>query len=182
MMRTRWCYLLVLGTSIGLVAAEPLPEKLRGDPPKSPTEAAQTFQVLDGFRMDLLAAEPLVASPVAMACDENGRAYVCEMRDYPYTDKAHHKPNQENPTDAPIGRIRLLEDTDGDGAFDKAHVFAEGLSWPTGVACWKGGIFVAATPDLWYLKDTDGDGRADVRRKVFAGFRKLNVQAVMHTD
>ena len=130
--------------------------------------------------MDLLAAEPLVASPVAMAYDENGRAYVCEMRDYPYTDKARHKPNQENPTDQPIGRVRLLEDTNGDGVFDKSTIFAEDLSWPTGVACWKGGVFVAATPEIWYLKDLDGDGKADERRKVFTGFRKLNVQAVMN--
>jgi putative membrane-bound dehydrogenase-like protein len=160
--------------------AQPLTEKLSRIPPKSAAEEAKTFCVLDGFRMDLLAAEPLVASPVAMTYDENGRAYVCEMRDYPYTDKAHHKPGQENPTDAPIGRIRLLEDTDGDGKFDKATIFAEGLSWPTGVACWKGGVFVAATPDIWYLKDTDGDGVADVRVKVFTGFKKLNVQAVMN--
>ena len=154
--------------------------KLPSIPPTPAHDAAKTFRVLDGFRMDLLAAEPLVASPVAMAYDENGRAYVCEMRDYPYTDKAHHQRNQENPTDAPIGAVRLLEDTDGDGVFDKSTVFAEGLSWPTGVACWKGGVFVAATPDIWYLKDTDGDGKADIRQKVFTGFRKLNVQAVMN--
>ena len=160
--------------------AQPLTEKLARIAPKSSDEEALTFRVLDGFRMDLLAAEPLVASPVAMTYDENGRAYVCEMRDYPYTDKAHHKPGQENPTDSPIGRIRLLEDTDGDGKFDKATIFADGLSWPTGVACWKGGVFVAATPDIWYLKDTDGDGVADVRIKVFTGFKKLNVQAVMN--
>ena len=48
------------------------------------------------------------------------------------------------------------------------------------MACWKGGVFVAATPDLWYLKDTNGDGVADVREKIFTGFRKLNVQAVMN--
>jgi putative membrane-bound dehydrogenase-like protein len=155
-------------------------ERLPSVPPLSPAEAAQSFRAQDGFRMELLAAEPLVTSPVAMAYDENGRAYVCEMRDYPYTDKARHKPNQENPTDAPIGRVTLLEDTDGDGRFDKSTVFADGLSWPTGVACWKGGVFVCATPDLWYFKDTDGDGRADVRRKVFTGFRKLNVQAVIN--
>ena len=154
--------------------------KLPSIPPTPARDAAKTFRVLDGFRMDLLAAEPLVASPVAMAYDENGRAYVCEMRDYPYTDKAHHQRNQENPTDAAIGTVRLLEDTDGDGVFDKSTVFADGLSWPTGVACWKGGVFVAATPDIWYLKDTDGNGKSDIRRKVFTGFRKLNVQSVMN--
>lgn len=149
-------------------------------PPTAPADASATFRVLDGFTMDLLAAEPFVASPVAMTYDENGRAYVCEMRDYPYTDKAKHKPNQENPTDAPIGRIRLLQDDDGDGVFDQSKIFAEDLSWPTGVACWRGGIFVAATPDIWYLKDHDDDGKADERRKVLTGFRKLNVQAVMN--
>jgi len=154
--------------------------KLPSVPPTPPHEAAKTFRVLDGFRMDLLAAEPLVASPVAMTYDENGRAYVCEMRDYPYTDKARHKPGQENPTDQPIGRIRMLEDSDGDGTFDKSTIYADGLSWPTGVACFQGGIFVAATPDIWYFKDTTGDGVADERRKVLTGFRKLNVQAVMN--
>ncbi|HYV31945.1 MAG TPA: PVC-type heme-binding CxxCH protein, partial [Candidatus Binatia bacterium] len=154
--------------------------RLPGIAPIPARDAAKTFLVLDGFRMDLLAAEPLVASPVAMTYDENGRAYVSEMRDYPYTDKAHHQRNQENPTDEAIGAVRLLEDTDGDGVFDRSTVFADGLSWPTGVACWKGGVFVVATPDIWYLKDTDGDGKADIHRRVFTGFRKFNVQAVMN--
>jgi putative membrane-bound dehydrogenase-like protein len=149
-------------------------------PPVPPAEAAKTFETLHGFHMDLLAAEPMVASPVAMAYDEDGRCYVAEMVDYPYTDKAHHKANQENPTDAPIGRIRLLIDEKGDGKFTKSTVFAEGLSWPTGIACWKGGIIVTATPDIWYFKDTKGDGKADVRQKLFTGFRKYNVQAVLN--
>ncbi|MBK8094753.1 MAG: hypothetical protein IPK32_22985 [Verrucomicrobiaceae bacterium] len=149
-------------------------------PPVEPQKAAKTFHVLDGFEMQLIAAEPLVTDPVAITYDADGRAYVCEMNDYPYTDKAAHKPAQENPTDAHIGKVRLLTDTDGDGTFDKATVFAEGLSWPTGTACWKGGIFVTATPDVWYLKDTNDDGVADVRQKVFTGFKKLNVQAVMN--
>lgn len=149
-------------------------------PPVEPKAAAQTFHVLDGFEMQLIAAEPLVTDPVAITYDADGRAYVCEMNDYPYTDKEHHKASQENPTDQPIGKVRLLTDTDGDGTFDKATVFADGLSWPTGAACWKGGIFVTATPDVWYLKDTNDDGVADVRQKVFTGFKKLNVQAVMN--
>ncbi len=149
-------------------------------PPTEPQNAAKTFHVLDGFQMQLIAAEPLVTDPVAITYDEDGRAYVCEMNDYPYTDKEHHKHAQENPTDQSIGKVRLLTDTDGDGVFDKATVFAAGLSWPTGAACWKGGIFVTATPDVWYLKDTNGDGVADVRQKIFTGFKKLNVQAVMN--
>lgn len=149
-------------------------------PPTEPKDAAKTFHVLDGFEMQLIAAEPLVTDPVAMTYDEDGRAYVCEMNDYPYTDKEKHKHAQENPTDQAIGKVRLLTDTDGDGVFDRASIFADGLSWPTGAACWKGGIFVTATPDVWYLKDTNCDGVADVRQKVFTGFKKLNVQAVMN--
>jgi putative membrane-bound dehydrogenase-like protein len=148
--------------------------------PREPVEALKSFKTVDGFRLDLLAAEPLVTSPVAMEYDENGRAYVAEMRDYPYTDRTNDKPMTERTTDLPLGRIRLLEDTDGDGRFDRSAVFADTLSWPTGLALWKGGVYVAATPDLWYLKDTDGDRRADIRRKVFTGFSKLNVQAVIN--
>jgi putative membrane-bound dehydrogenase-like protein len=163
-----------------MAATGPLKEKLPRLPAVEPAKAEESIRSLHGFHMELLAAEPLVTGPVAMTYDEDGRAYVCEMNDYPYTDKAHHKPSQENPTDKPIGRIRLLVDTNGDGKFDKSTIFAEGLSWPTGVVCWKGGIFVAATPDIWYLKDTTGTGVANIRVKVFTGFKKLNVQAVMN--
>jgi putative membrane-bound dehydrogenase-like protein len=173
-MRTFLLLLLLLG---GIAYSQ---ETFPRPPALSPEQAVAAFQVLHGFRMELLAAEPLVTDPVAMAYDEDGRAYVCEMNDYPYTDKANHRPSQVNPTDQPIGKVRLLTDDDGDGRFDRATVFAEGLSWPTGVACWKGGVFVAATPDVWYFKDTNADGVADVREKVFTGFNKLNVQAVMN--
>lgn len=149
-------------------------------PPWEPAEAVKSFRTRDGFTLDLLAAEPLVTDPVAMEYDEDGRAYVAEMRDYPYTDKSTDRPFTERTTDLPLGRIRLLEDLDGDGKFDRGTVYADGLSWPTGLALWKGGVYVAATPDLWYLKDTDGDGRADLRRKVFTGFHKFNIQAVIN--
>ncbi len=88
--------------------------------------------------------------------------------------------NQERTTDRPIGRVHLLEDTDGDGKLDRSVVFAEGLSWATGIALYDGGAYVCGTPDIWYFKDTDGDGKADIRRKAFTGFRKLNVQAVIN--
>jgi putative membrane-bound dehydrogenase-like protein len=144
-------------------------------PPTPPDQAEATFEVLHGFRMELIAAEPLVIDPVDMAYDEDGRAYVVEMRDYPFPEEMNAPP-----TEFP-GTVRLLEDTDGDGKFDKSTVFADGLAWPTSVCCWKGGVFVAAAPDIWYFKDTDGDGLADVRRKVFTGFSRYNVQAIMNS-
>jgi putative membrane-bound dehydrogenase-like protein len=157
-------------------AAEPLPQT----PPTAATETSKSFQTLDGFRMTLLAAEPMVTDPVAMCYDADGRCYVAEMNDYPYTDKANHQPMQENPTDQAIGKIRLLEDVDGDGVFDKATVFADRLSWPTGVVPWKGGVYVTAAPDVWYFKDTDGDGKADLKQQVLTGYRKYNVQAAVN--
>lgn len=148
--------------------------------PVEPPDVAKTFVVQGGLEMQLIAAEPLVTDPVAMAIDEDGCALVVEMNDYPYTDAKTHKAWQDNTTDAPLGRVRWLEDSDNDGRYDRNTIFAEGLSWPSGIACYRGGVFVTATPDVWYLKDTDGDHKADVRQKVFTGFRKYNVQAVMN--
>lgn len=144
-------------------------------PPTPPDKAEATFETLHGFRMELIAAEPLVVDPVDMAIDEDGRAYVVEMRDYPYPEEKNAEP-KEFP-----GTVRLLEDENGDGKFDKATVFADHLAWPTSVCCYKGGVFVAAAPDIWYFKDTDGNRIADVRRKVFTGFGRYNVQAIMNS-
>src|SRR5262245_56709748 len=86
-------------------------------PPTPAEKGAATFEIQHGFRMDLIAAEPLVASPVDLAYDEVGRAYVVEMRDYPFPEEMNAAP-----TVFP-GTVRLLEDTDGDGKFDKATIF-----------------------------------------------------------
>lgn len=137
--------------------------------PHEPVDALSTFQVLDGFKIEQAAAEPLVASPVAMEFDGNSRLYVVEMRDYSEQDKDR------------LGRVRLLEDTDADGRFDKSTIFAEGLSWPTAITCYDGGVFVGAAPDIYYLKDTDGDDKADVRRTVFTGFSRGNVQGMLNS-
>ncbi len=148
-----------------------LREFLKPVPPKSPAEALKTFETVGGFRMQPVAAEPLVHDPVAAAFDEDGRLYVAELCDYPYLPKPGRKP---------LGTVRLLEDKDGDGTFDKSTVFADGMLWAAGIAPWKGGVFVAAPPDIWYLKDTDGDGRADVRKRVFTGFGTQNQQGMLN--
>ena len=138
-------------------------------PPKSPDEALASFEVATGFRIELVAAEPLVVDPVAMAFDEQGRLYVVEMRDYSEQDKER------------LGRVRLLTDEDGDGRFDRSSVFVDGLSWPTAVACYDGGVFIGNAPDILYCKDTDGDGVADERRVVFTGFGRGNVQGLLNS-
>jgi putative membrane-bound dehydrogenase-like protein len=164
---TRLLPLVALGLLAVGLAADPLPRPK----PTEPADAAKTFRVPDGFTMQLVACEPQVASPVAVAYDEDGRLFVVEMRDYPEP----HRPGE-----VPLGRVRLLEDRDGDGFYETATVFADGLPWPTGIACWDGGVFVTAAPDIWYLKDTDGDGKADVRKKVYTGFVVNNVQALVN--
>ncbi|HEY3132479.1 MAG TPA: PVC-type heme-binding CxxCH protein [Acidobacteriota bacterium] len=131
-------------------------------PPYSPQEALRTFHLPPGFRIELVAAEPEVMDPVAMAFDERGRLFVVEMPDYPMGKQT--------------GRVKLLEDKDGDGRFEHSTVFADDLHFPTGVMPWKGGVLVTCAPDILYLADTDGDNRADVRRVVLTGFAKLNPQ------
>jgi putative membrane-bound dehydrogenase-like protein len=141
-------------------------------PALSPADALKAFKVKKGFRLELAAAEPNVNSPIAMAFDEKNRLFVVEMRDY--SELRDAKPH--------LGRIRMLESTRGDGVFDQATVFADDLPWPTGVICHGGGLFVIASPDILWLKDTNGDGKADERKVVFTGFgstvSRLNVQAL----
>ena len=126
--------------------------------PLSPDDALKSFQHEPDVRVELVAAEPLVQSPCALAFDERGRLFVAENRGYP---------NTENP---PQGTIAMLEDTDADGRMDKRTVFADGLTFPNGVLPWQGGVLVTCAPDLLFLKDTDGDGRADLRRVELTGF------------
>ena len=143
---------------------------LTRQPPTMPADAAETFRLQENFRIELVAAEPLVSSPIEMTFDEDGRLWVVEMLDYPY-DERENVPAQ--------GRIKVLEDTDGDGRPDKGTVFVDQLSWPTSLTFWQGGIFVAAAPHIHYFKDTDGDGAADQKEIVFTGFGDSNVQALI---
>lgn len=143
-----------------LQAAEPALPRIA---PRTPEEQLKSFVVQHGFRVDLVAAEPLVQSPMACDFDEHGRLFVVELPEY--NDYAATKPHGK-------GRVVLLEDTNQDGTYDKRTVFVDQLNYPTGVLCWNGGVYVGASPDLLYCKDTNGDGKADERTVILTGFGK----------
>lgn len=126
--------------------------------PLKPDDALKTFALPDDLRIELAAGEPLVESPCAIAFDDKGRMFVAENRGYP------------NFADPPQGRVAMLEDTDGDGRFDKRTLIAEGLAYPNGVLPWNGGLIVTASPDVLFFKDTDGDGHPDERKVLLTGF------------
>src|SRR5215217_6846616 len=128
-----------------------------------PEKALATFQLPDNFQIELVASEPLLSDPVAMEIDEYGRMYVVEMHGYPL-DKSG------------TGKVRLLADSDGDGQMDKTTVFAENLVLPTGIMRWKKGILVTDPPNVLYLEDKNGDGKADIKKTMLTGFAVSNPQ------
>jgi putative membrane-bound dehydrogenase-like protein len=158
----------VAGLALCYAAGTPSGQTGPSGPPYPPEQALATLRVEPGFRVELVAAEPDVQSPVAMDIDEDGRIFVVEMPGYPLDV-------------SPSGRVRLLEDTDGDGRVDRSALFADRLVLPSGVMRWKDGILVTSPPDLLFLADRDGDGYAEHREVVLTGFAKTNPQhAVNH--
>ncbi len=142
-------------------------EKEKYPGPLTPEEALENFELRDGFSVEIFAAEPHVMDPVEMVFDEQGNAFVAEMPDYPFM--------PENGKGA--GRIRVLQDTDGDGRIDKNVIFADSILEATSMLPWKGGLIVTAAPHIYYLKDTDGDLRADEKEILFSGFFENNSEA-----
>ena len=130
-------------------------------------DALATFQVADGFKIEMIASEPLISDPVDMEIDEYGRLYVVEMHGYPL-DKGGS------------GNIILLSDTDGDGKMDKRTVFKEGLMLPNSVMRWKKGVLVTDAPNILYLEDTNGDGHADITDTLLHGFAVTNPQHMVN--
>jgi len=128
-----------------------LPVALTAAPgPLSPAESLEAFQVELGVRVELVAVEPLVRDPVALCFGDAGRMFVVEGRSYP----------QLGESPLTLGTVALLEDADGDGRFEKRTTFADGFIFPNGILPWGGGVFLTCAPDIWFLKDTTGDGRA----------------------
>lgn len=131
----------------------------------SPSDSLEQIELEAGYRLELLASEPMVVDPVEVAFDSSGRLWVVEMRDYPY-----------RVAEQPQGTIRILSDRDGDGRFDHAHVFADNLEMPTGLAFWKDGVLVTLAGKLLFLRDTDGDLTADETQVWLDGFAQENEQ------
>lgn len=173
-LQSKTTYAKAYGETKNPVAVDPAKDLPRY-PAVPPNEAIATWQVKKGFHLELAANEPQVRSPIAICFDERGRMFACEMIDYSeLRDVTPH-----------LGRISVLEDKDGDGFFETSQVFADDLAWPTGLIWANGGLYVIATPDIWFFKDTNGDGKADVREKVFTGFgtglKLLNVQGLANS-
>jgi putative membrane-bound dehydrogenase-like protein len=159
-----------IGMVFSLVQISTAAEKdpLQFPPPKSPEESLAAMQTKPDLQIELVAAEPLVVDPVAIDWGPDGKLWVAEMRDYPMGMDGNYKPGS---------RIKFLESTKGDGKYDKATVFLDNLPFVTGVTAWRKGALICTAPDILYAEDTDGDGRADLVKKLFTGFDTGNYQA-----
>jgi putative heme-binding domain-containing protein len=129
------------------------------NPPRSAAVAATAMTVPPGFQVEVVAAEPDIVNPVAMTFDERGRIWITESLEYPRREPG---PGRD--------RVKVLEDSDGDGRMDRFTVFAQGLNIPSGIAVGHGGVWVANSPEILFLQDKDGDGKADTREVVATGF------------
>jgi putative membrane-bound dehydrogenase-like protein len=159
------CRIPVLLLFLLFITIESIAQRYPG--PLSPEESMKKLTVAKGYKVSLFASEPHVFDPVSLEFDEQGNAYVIEMPDYPYeveSGKGH-------------GRIRILKDTDADGKIDQSIIFAENVTEATSMLPWKGGLIVTAAPNILYLKDTNGDGRSDIREILFSGFFQNNSEA-----
>lgn len=166
----RWCLaglalLAAGGYAIIRLTADPPPEEILASlavapaPVLSPEEEQATFEVAPGFRVELVAAEPLIVDPVAIDWDPEGRLYVVEMRGYMRDIKGTGE-------DQPVGRIVVLEDEDGDGRMDSSRTYLDGLVMPRAVRVLPQGVLIGTPGDLWLCRDPGGEGRCTQRVRI----------------
>lgn len=161
-----FCFQFPVQSLLAQAAKPPLIPHAQDRPPNEPRDpvtAAKMMTVPDGFAVEIVAAEPEIVNPVAMAIDERGRFWITESLEYPRREPG---PGRD--------RVKILEDTDGDGKADKFTVFLEGLNIPSGIAVGHGGVWVANSPDILFVQDTDGDGKADKQEVVVTGFGRTD--------
>ena len=144
---------------------------LDGIPDPSPQKQMETFELAEGFEINLFASDPQIAKPIQMNWDAEGRLWVVSSRLYPQI-----KPGQRSDD-----QIIVLEDADGDGVAEKSTVFAEDLLIPTGLLPADGGVYVANSTEVLFLKDTTGDGKADYREVMLSGFGTEDTHHLLHT-
>lgn len=164
-------YGVILLPLILLMTSSVKTEKKKEDPDPDVQKELASFKVADGFEVTLWAAEPLVAKPIQMNWDADGRLWVVSSTAYP------HLKTGEVAND----KIFVIEDTDGDGKADKTTIFAEGLTTPTGILPGDGGVYVANSTEILHFSDTDGDGKADKRRRILNGFGTGDAHHLIHT-
>jgi len=156
------------GDHAGETQSEVVPaDRIPSAPMLSPEEERATFRLPPGFAAELVAAEPLVGSPVAAQFDAQGRLWVAEMTGY-MRDAAGSTETE------PSGSVAILEDADGDGRMDRRTVFLDGLVMPRALMLTGGGAVVAEPPNLWFARDTNGDGRADEKVLVSTNYAPQN--------
>jgi putative membrane-bound dehydrogenase-like protein len=148
---------------------EKRPDGFQLQAPLTAPESQLLTQVPVDFKIELFASEPDITKPIAMAWDERGRLWIVETVDYPNTVRDVKGQGQD--------RIKICEDTDGDGKADKFTVFAEKFNIPTSIAFANGGVIIAQAPDFIFLKDTNGDDKADVREKLITGWGTFDTHA-----
>ena len=144
---------------------------LKEIPPVDPEIERATFKLPPGFEVNLFAADPLLAKPIQMNWDTQGRLWVATSETYPQVEPG--KPAND--------KVIILTDENHDGVADKTTVFADKLLIPTGVLPGDGGAYVANSTELLHLKDTDGDGKADQRKIVLSGFGTEDTHHIIHT-
>lgn len=194
-------FLLVVMSGVlpsSLSVADEIPRAADAPQPLAPADSAKRFRLPDGFRIELVACEPLIQEPSCIAFDEYGRMFVTELHGYNVEGELDvAELNKSGKLDREVrrlrweflggdiaeqaktlqyGKLKVLYDTDGDGQMDRAELWADDLPPAYGCIAAYGGVVVVAAPDILFLADRDGDGKVDVRRTLYTGFHKREME------
>ncbi len=173
-----------------LLASAQIPLPTDAPKPLTPEQSASAFKLPEGFRMEVIASEPLISSPSGVCWDERGRMFVSELHGYNLEGQLDiEELNKTGQLDTIVRRVqadekfkqaaesgtygvvKMLRDTDGDGRMDRADVWSTNLPAAYGLVPARGGVIVACAPHIIFLADRDGDGQAEVREMIFSGFK-----------